>query len=105
MLPSNSRAFGWNPPKFGHLPLLTNTDGTKLSKRQNDITIRTYRHKGIYPEALLNFVVSCGGGFIDSKETNSLCIKPLSKLISKVGLKIKYLLLNLILNVYFLICI
>lgn len=69
--------------------MLTNTDGTKLSKRQNDITIRTYRQKGIYPEALLNFVVSCGGGFIDNKETNSVYIKPLSKLISKVGNKLK----------------
>jgi len=59
-------------------------DGTKLSKRQNDITINTYRQKGIYPEALLNFVVSCGGGFINSKETNNVYIKPLSELISKV---------------------
>lgn len=79
-----SRAFGWNPPKFGHLPLLTNADGTKLSKRQNDTTINAYRQKGIYPEALLNFVVSCGGGFMDSKETNHVYIKSLSELISKV---------------------
>lgn len=83
-----SRAFGWNPPNFGHLPLLNNTDGTKLSKRQNDITINTYRQKDIYPEALLNFVVSCGGGFINSKETNNIYIKPLSELISKVRYRI-----------------
>lgn len=65
---------------------MTNTDGTKLSKRQNDITINTYRQKGIYPEALLNFVVSCGGGFINNKETNNVYIKPLSELISNVGI-------------------
>lgn len=47
------------------------------------MTINTYRQRGIYPEALLNFVVSCGGGFID-KESNSIQIKPLSELISKV---------------------
>lgn len=77
------KAFGWNPPNFGHLPLLINKDGTKLSKRQNDITIDAYRQKGIYPEALLNFVISCGGGFVQSKETNNVYIKPLSELISK----------------------
>lgn len=27
-------AFGWEPPKFGHLPLFLNRDGKKLSKRQ-----------------------------------------------------------------------
>lgn len=80
-----SRAFGWNPPNFGHLPLLTNVDGTKLSKRQNDITIRSYRQKGIYPEALLNFVVSCGGGFKDYKEAKNINIIPLSKLVSHVS--------------------
>jgi len=67
--------------------LLINKDGTKLSKRQNDITINSYRQKGIYPEALLNFVISCGGGFVQNKETNNVCIKPLSQLISKVGMK------------------
>jgi len=81
-----SRAFGWNPPNFGHLPLLINKDGTKLSKRQNDITINSYRLKGIYPEALLNFVISCGGGFVQNNERN-VYIRPLSELVSKVGMK------------------
>src|SRR5207245_1406000 len=31
-------AFGWKPPIYGHLPLVLNKDGTKLSKRQADIT-------------------------------------------------------------------
>ena len=26
--------FGWDPPQFMHLPLLINSDGSKLSKRQ-----------------------------------------------------------------------
>lgn len=50
------------------------------------MTINTYRQKGFYPEALLNFVVSCGGGFVNTKETTSVNIKPLSELISKVCL-------------------
>ncbi|XP_045471969.1 probable glutamate--tRNA ligase, mitochondrial [Harmonia axyridis] len=57
------RAFGWEPPKFGHLPLLLNSDGTKLSKRQNDIKISHFRENGIFPLALLNYVVDAGGGF------------------------------------------
>ncbi|CAI6351990.1 unnamed protein product [Macrosiphum euphorbiae] len=82
------RAFGWNPPNFAHLPLLINKDGTKLSKRQNDITINAYRENGIYPEALLNFVISCGGGFVQNKETNNVYIKPLSELISKFDISL-----------------
>lgn len=50
------------------------------------MTINAYRQKGIYPEALLNFVVSCGGGFVNTKETTNVYIKPLSELISKVRL-------------------
>lgn len=57
------RAFGWQPPKFGHLPLLVNADGTKLSKRQGDIGIQHFRQRGYFPLALINYVVSAGGGF------------------------------------------
>lgn len=57
------RAFGWQPPKFGHLPLLVNADGTKLSKRQGDIGIQHFRERGYFPQALVNYVVSAGGGF------------------------------------------
>ncbi|XP_065358917.1 nondiscriminating glutamyl-tRNA synthetase EARS2, mitochondrial [Calliphora vicina] len=57
------KAFGWQPPKFGHLPLLVNADGTKLSKRQGDIGIKHFRDKGYFPTSLVNYVVSAGGGF------------------------------------------
>jgi len=75
--------------------LLINKDGTKLSKRQNDITINAYRQSGIYPEALLNFVISCGGGFVQNKETNTVYIKPLSELISKVGMEYSFKVKNI----------
>jgi glutamyl/glutaminyl-tRNA synthetase len=35
--------FGWKPPQFAHLPLLINTDGSKLSKRQNDVHVESLR--------------------------------------------------------------
>ncbi|EDW68590.1 nondiscriminating glutamyl-tRNA synthetase EARS2, mitochondrial [Drosophila virilis] len=57
------KAFGWQPPQFGHLPLLVNADGTKLSKRQGDIGIKQFRERGYFPTALLNYIVSAGGGF------------------------------------------
>lgn len=62
------KAFGWMPPQYAHLPLVTNPDGSKLSKRQNDIQIENYRQKGIFPQALLNYITLSGGGF-DRKVT------------------------------------
>lgn len=53
-------AFGWTPPKFAHLPLLLNSDRTKLSKRQGDVAVEDYLQKGYLPEALINFVALLG---------------------------------------------
>ncbi|XP_061736318.1 probable glutamate--tRNA ligase, mitochondrial [Nerophis ophidion] len=57
------RALGWQPPVFGHLPLLTNKDGSKLSKRQGDIFIQKFQRDGVLPEALLDITTNCGSGF------------------------------------------
>lgn len=54
------RFFGWKPPKFAHLPLLLNSDKSKLSKRQGDVAVLDYRTKGYLPEALVNFVAFLG---------------------------------------------
>ena len=50
------RYFGWQPPKFVHLPLLRNPDKSKLSKRKNPTGILFYRAMGYLPEALINFL-------------------------------------------------
>lgn len=64
------KAFGWNPPKFAHLPLMMNTDGSKLSKRQNDARVEhLLDERGFYPEAVLNFVTLFGGGFQNRKHS------------------------------------
>ncbi|XP_029595003.1 probable glutamate--tRNA ligase, mitochondrial isoform X1 [Salmo trutta] len=57
------RALGWKPPVFGHLPLLLNRDGSKLSKRQGDIYIQSFQRSGALPEALLDITTHCGSGF------------------------------------------
>ncbi len=54
------KMFGWEAPKYAHVPLLLNKDRTKLSKRQNDVAAEDYLLKGYLPEALLNFLVLLG---------------------------------------------
>ncbi|XP_077462172.1 nondiscriminating glutamyl-tRNA synthetase EARS2, mitochondrial isoform X2 [Stigmatopora argus] len=56
-------ALGWRPPVFGHLPLLTNKDGSKLSKRQGHIFIQRFQEDGVLPETLLDITTNCGSGF------------------------------------------
>jgi glutamyl-tRNA synthetase len=53
-------AFGWPAPEYAHLPLILNADKSKLSKRQNDVSVESYLSKGYLPEALINFVVLMG---------------------------------------------
>ena len=53
-------AFGWNKPRFAHLPLLINQDGSKLSKRQDSAHVSHYINTGILPSALNNFVAFLG---------------------------------------------
>ncbi|NLB54368.1 MAG: glutamate--tRNA ligase, partial [Lentisphaerae bacterium] len=48
--------FGWDPPEFGHLPLLRNPYKSKLSKRKNPTGILYYKQAGILPEVLLNYL-------------------------------------------------
>tara|TARA_Y100001934_G_scaffold40536_1_gene48431 strand:- start:239 stop:1660 length:1422 start_codon:yes stop_codon:yes gene_type:complete len=54
------KAFDWEIPEFGHLPLLLNSDKTKLSKRKNDVSVSSYIEKGYTKEALINFLALLG---------------------------------------------
>lgn len=55
------QAFGWTPPSFIHIPLLTSTADRKLSKRMGDAGILSMAEsKNILPEALVNFVALFG---------------------------------------------
>ncbi|KAF2156569.1 hypothetical protein K461DRAFT_272621, partial [Myriangium duriaei CBS 260.36] len=53
--------FGWQPPAFAHVGLLTDEAGNKLSKRNfdTDVMSLTKRH-GLLPEALGNFLALMG---------------------------------------------
>lgn len=52
----------WSAPKFGHLTLIINKDGKKLSKRDGSLMqfIEQYRNQGFLPEALFNFITLLG---------------------------------------------
>lgn len=66
------RAFGFTLPKFAHLPLILNTDKSKLSKRQGDVAVEDYLAKGYLPEALLNFIALLGFNPTADREIYSL---------------------------------
>ncbi|MCA0972680.1 glutamate--tRNA ligase [Halobacillus litoralis] len=55
-------AFGWEPPKFGHMTLILNEERKKLSKRDQHILqfIEQYKNLGYLPEALFNFITLLG---------------------------------------------
>ena len=53
-------SFGWEKPKFVHLPLILNKDKTKLSKRQNDVAVEDYIKNGYLKEAFINYLSLLG---------------------------------------------
>ncbi|XP_053389738.1 probable glutamate--tRNA ligase, mitochondrial [Mercenaria mercenaria] len=66
------KAFGWEPPLYAHLPLILNSDGTKLSKRQGDIKVEMFKEKNYDPNAILNYLTTVGRGFTSSTEGKTL---------------------------------
>jgi glutamyl-tRNA synthetase len=54
------RAFGIEPPKYAHLPLILNQDGTKMSKRDQASSLTTYMEEGYAPEAVANYLCLLG---------------------------------------------
>lgn len=62
------QAFGWDLPKFWHMPLLRNVDKSKISKRKNPVSLNYYRESGFLPQAMLNFLGLMGGGMAQMTE-------------------------------------
>jgi glutamyl-tRNA synthetase len=54
------RAFGAEPPKYAHIPLILNADGTKMSKRDKGASLATYVEEGYAPEAVVNYLCLLG---------------------------------------------
>ena len=62
--------FGWEAPKFGHMTIIVNPNGKKLSKRDHDILqfMSQYRDLGYLPEAIFNFLFLLGWTSEDNRE-------------------------------------
>ncbi|MFJ6132376.1 glutamate--tRNA ligase [Janibacter terrae] len=51
------RWLGLEPPKFAHMPLLRNTNKSKISKRKNpEARLTWFQEQGYLPEAVVNFL-------------------------------------------------
>lgn len=92
-------AFGWQAPKYAHMPILVNPDGTKLSKRSGDVKVLDYmvrppkasmitrdklrllncKHNGWEPEALINFVALMGSSWHGAKSADG---SPLTEILA-----------------------
>src|SRR5450755_461147 len=82
------KAFGWDLPRFWHMPLLRNLDKSKISKRKNPVSLIYYRQAGYLPEAMINFLGLMGGGMpaggaTDTEAASQPAAKPASGAPSK----------------------
>lgn len=62
--------FGWEAPTFGHMTIIVNESGKKLSKRDNNIVqfVSQYKELGYLPEAIFNFLFLLGWTSEDNNE-------------------------------------
>ncbi|MDO4734748.1 MAG: glutamate--tRNA ligase [Lachnospiraceae bacterium] len=65
-------AFGWEPPVFVHLPLITDEEHHKLSKRSGHSSFEDLVEQGFLPEAIINFVALLGWSPEGTEEIFSL---------------------------------
>ncbi|WP_331696589.1 glutamate--tRNA ligase [Mycoplasmopsis agalactiae] len=63
-------ALGWKAPEFGHLTVITNMEGKKLSKRDTSLKqfIEDYKNDGYDPHAIFNFLSLLGWTSADNSE-------------------------------------
>ncbi len=61
-------AFGWEIPKYVHLPMVIGNDGQKLSKRHGSTSVGEFIEKGYLPEAMINYLALVGWSWDDSRE-------------------------------------
>ena len=62
------RALGATPPRFAHIPLILNPDGSKMSKRDQGASLDTYIENGYLPEAVRNYLCLLGWSPKDDRE-------------------------------------
>ncbi len=77
------RALGFSTPRYAHMPLIFNMDGSKMSKRDKEravskgeippeIEVHDFRTAGYLPEAVVNFIALLGWNPGDDREQFTL---------------------------------
>lgn len=61
-------ALGFEPPKFGHMPMILAPDRSKLSKRHGATSVEEFQAQGYLPEAIVNYLTLLGWGPGDERE-------------------------------------
>src|SRR5947207_2377429 len=56
------------PPRFAHIPLILNKDGSKMSKRDQGASLNAYIEGGYLPEAVCNYLCLLGWSPKDNRE-------------------------------------
>jgi glutamyl-tRNA synthetase len=75
------RALGIEPPRYGHIPLILNHDGSKMSKRDQGASITSYIEGGYAPEAVRNYFCLLGWSPKDDRE-----IMPIDEVVARFDL-------------------
>ena len=75
------RAFGVKPPKYAHIPLILNRDGSKMSKRDTGASLTSYLDEGFFPEAVVNYLCLLGWSPKENREK-----LPLAEIIERFDL-------------------
>ena len=65
-------ALNAEPPRFAHIPLILNRDGSKMSKRDAGSSIASYVEQGYAPEAVRNYLCLLGWSPKDNREVISI---------------------------------
>jgi glutamyl-tRNA synthetase len=74
-------AIGAKPPRYAHIPLILNPNGSKMSKRDAGASIQGYIDEGYLPAAVLNYLCLLGWSPKDNRE-----IVPIEEVIAKFDL-------------------
>ncbi|MDE3269310.1 MAG: glutamate--tRNA ligase, partial [Pseudomonadota bacterium] len=80
------RVLGLTMPEFVHLPILRNPDGTKISKRNNPMTLQLLKRLGILPSALLNYLVHIGGAAQTEQEVLTIAAMQANFVLAKLNI-------------------
>jgi glutamyl-tRNA synthetase len=61
-------ALGANCPRYAHIPLILNGDGSKMSKRDMGASMSNYMEEGFVPEAVVNYLCLLGWSPKDDRQ-------------------------------------